>query len=98
MISLTQLADWWQRFFHEPEPVAALAVFRIAFGLVLVVNGLTLLPYISDFFGPRGLLGVKGLAKAYPSPRLSLFYLLPQTEGAALLVVWAYLLGAVLLT
>jgi hypothetical protein len=98
MISLSQLGEAWQQFFHLPEPVATLAVFRIAFGLVLVANGLTLLPYVSDFFGPRGLLGVKGLAKAYPNPRLSLFYLLPQTEGAARLVVWAYLMAAGMLT
>jgi hypothetical protein len=98
VISLAELWRVWERFFHAPEPVATLCVFRIAFGLVLVANALTLLPCASDFFGPHGLLGAKGLSKAYPNPRLSLFFPFPATSRTAVGMLVAFLLASLALT
>ena len=87
MISLAEIWQAWQHFFHDPQPVATLCVFRILFGLVLVFNGCTLLPFARDFFGPLGLLGIKRFAKAYPQARVSLFYFLPATDQSAVAMV-----------
>jgi hypothetical protein len=77
VIALNELGLAWQRLFHTPEPVATLCVFRLLFGLLLIVNACNLLLYADDFFGPDGLLSVRGWAKTYPRQRLSVFYLLP---------------------
>jgi hypothetical protein len=87
VISLAEIWQAWQHFFHDPQPVATLCVFRILFGLVLVFNGCTLLPFARDFFGPLGLLGIKRFAKAYPQARVSLFYFLPATDQSAVAMV-----------
>jgi hypothetical protein len=46
----------WQQFFFEPQPTSTLAIFRIAFGLVVTAWTLTQLPYLFDFYGPQGIL------------------------------------------
>ena len=46
----------WERFFFEPTSTATLAVFRIAFGLVMTAWTLTQLPYLFVFYGPAGVL------------------------------------------
>lgn len=98
MISLFDFWQAWEQFFHAPAPVATLCVFRVLFGLILLVNALTLLPFATDFFGPLGLMGTKAYAKAYPVPRLSLFYLLPQTPAVATWMVRLLVVSTACLT
>jgi hypothetical protein len=94
VISLGGLGHAWQQFFHTPEPVAALCVFRLLFGLLLFVNGLNLLLYADDFFGPLGILSARGFEKVYPQKRFSLFLMLPATSGTAYGMVIAFLLAS----
>jgi Vitamin K-dependent gamma-carboxylase len=42
----------WQRFWFTPQPTAALALFRIAFGLLVTAWTLSLAPDLPAFFGP----------------------------------------------
>jgi Vitamin K-dependent gamma-carboxylase len=46
----------WSRFWFEPVSTAPLAVFRIAFGLVVFFWTLSLLPQLSPFFTKGGIL------------------------------------------
>lgn len=46
----------WERFFFTPTSTAPLAVFRIAFGLVITLWTATQLPDLFDFYGPDGVL------------------------------------------
>jgi hypothetical protein len=46
----------WQRFWFEPQETSSLALFRIAFGLLATAWTLTLIPDLSAFFGPAGIL------------------------------------------
>ena len=87
MISLTEFAKWWQQFFHAPEPVATLCVFRVLFGLLMVGNACTLIRHARDFFGPEGLLSAQEFTKAYPRRRFTLFHLLPATNATTRAVV-----------
>jgi hypothetical protein len=96
--SLSQIGQAWQQFFHAPEPVATLCVFRMLFGLLLVANGLNLLLYADDFFGPLGILGSRGFAKTYPRPRLSIFHLLPASSRTAYGVVLALIAASAAMT
>ncbi|WP_018332464.1 HTTM domain-containing protein [Actinomycetospora chiangmaiensis] len=52
------LAAWagWERFFFTPTSTAPLAVFRIAFGLVVTLWTATQLPNLFTFYGPDGVL------------------------------------------
>lgn len=83
MISLSDLAKGWNWFFHAPEGVATLCVFRILFGSLIAANACTLLPIATELFGPDGLLGPREWQRAYPRPRLSLFHILPATDATA---------------
>lgn len=46
----------WDRFFFTPESTAPLAVFRIAYGVVVTLWTLTQLPHLFVFYGPDGVL------------------------------------------
>jgi hypothetical protein len=46
----------WERFFFTPESTAPLAVFRIAYGVVVTLWTLTQLPHLFVFYGPDGVL------------------------------------------
>jgi hypothetical protein len=83
----------WQRFWFEPQETSSLALFRIAFGLVAVVWTLTLIPDLSDFFGPSGVLpdntaysiGQWGLLDLFNDPRV-LLAVFALTLGSAIAV------------
>jgi Vitamin K-dependent gamma-carboxylase len=49
-----RLADAWERFWFEPEPVSTLALVRLAFGLLVFVWALSLVPDLEAFFGAEG--------------------------------------------
>jgi hypothetical protein len=87
----------WNRFWFEPVSTAPLAVFRIAFGLIVFFWTLTLLPQLSPFFTKGGILpsqphysgdlrDVWGLLGIFPS------------ETAVVLVWVALLLASIALT
>jgi uncharacterized membrane protein len=48
-------ADGWRRFWFEPQPTSTLAVFRIAFGLVVTAWTGSLAPDLLAFYGPYGI-------------------------------------------
>jgi hypothetical protein len=49
------LPDGWRRFFFEPEPVAPVVLVRMAFGVLVVLWALSLLPDAVAFFSDDGL-------------------------------------------
>ena len=79
----------WNRFWFEPVSTAPLALFRIAFGVVLFFWTLSLLPELSPFFTKSGILphqphytsGGWGLLGEFPSK-------------TAVVILWALLLLA----
>jgi len=52
---MSAAVDAWNRFFFEPVSTATLAVFRIAFGLILFFWTLSLLPELDPFFTKTGI-------------------------------------------
>lgn len=81
-------------FFFRKEPVEGIALFRILFALMSVLNALLLLPNLQDFFGPFGMLE--------PAPpvrltTLNIFYFVPLTRISVNAVYGLYLLSSVTL-
>ncbi len=85
----------WDRFFFTPESTAPLAVFRIAYGLVITLWTLTQLPHLFVFYGPDGVLpapppvsagqwGVLTMANSVPV--LAVVWLATLLAGVALLI------------
>ena len=79
------VAREWNGFFHRPEPVAGLALFRILFGLVLLLNWALLAPDVLTWLGERGVLTAE-TARRMTGPRLSVFPLLPPGDAWVLAV------------
>ena len=98
MIDLAQLAGAWEHFFFEPAPVHSLAIFRIAFGLVLLLDAVFLLANLDQYLGPKGLTEHHRYFKHNHGRALSLFLHLPPTLGTVYGVMGLHLLAVTCLT
>ncbi len=93
-----RVARAWNNFFFTPQRATSIALFRILYGLIVIVDLLLLFPDWLTCFGPHGLLGLETMHRMEPGPRLNLFTLLPQSDAWVLAFFWVFLLCAVLLT
>jgi hypothetical protein len=84
----------WLRFWFEPQSTATLALFRIAFGLLVTAWTITLAPNLFAFFGPDG------IDPGQPERAVGEWGLLAETANPTALVgvFLATLAGAVALT
>ena len=96
-MSLKTLARAWNHFFFEPESPVPIAVFRIAFSLVLLVDAFLLRPDWLTWYGPRGLVSLQTMQQMEGGTRINLFAVFPQTEFWANAIFWALVASAVLL-
>jgi hypothetical protein len=80
--------DRWSRFWFRPEPMTALALVRILFGLVMVAWSFALLPNLLTFLG-RG-----GILPNQPSSRYAWGPLQIWHSDQVVIGVWALLLIA----
>ncbi|NMO88639.1 HTTM domain-containing protein [Actinomycetospora sp. TBRC 11914] len=96
----------WERFFFTPESTAPLAVFRIAYGIVITLWTLTQLPHLFVFYGPDGVLptppavsaGQWGVLTMVNSvPVLAVVWLATLLSGLALLVGTSPRIAAIVL-
>jgi hypothetical protein len=94
----------WQRFWFEPRSTATLALFRIAFGLLVVGWTLSLIPNLFAFLGPDGIEpgplgrapGEWGLLTGTTGPIVVVAVLLSTLAGAvALALGWHAHIAAV---
>jgi uncharacterized membrane protein YphA (DoxX/SURF4 family) len=94
LISLATLEQAWREFFFTPEPAVTVAVFRILFGVILVVHGLLLWPHASLWYGPLGFLPYKQYCQIYGRSRLSVFQFLPDSDLTAKVVLAVFITAA----
>ena len=52
---MSRLVARWDRFWFASQPTSTLALFRIVFGLLVIVWALALLPDLLTFFGRGGI-------------------------------------------
>ena len=88
----------WDRFLFEPISPVPLAVYRILFGSLVILNALLLLPELPFLFGETGILPLDVSRKFAPPPRLNVLAWLPNTPGSLYAFFAVYLLAAVCLT
>jgi hypothetical protein len=98
VIPFTAVAEGWRAFFHAPEPPHTIALFRIVFGVVLIVNVVSYARDARLWAGPEGLVSHDEFLRLYGRSRFTLFTWLPPTERTVWLVIGAHLAAAVSLT
>jgi hypothetical protein len=82
MFNLQNLASLWNQFFHASESTLTLAVFRVAFGALLLVNACSFWRAAEFCFYPAGALALAAQQLAFKRTTWSLFNHLPPTQGA----------------
>lgn len=91
---LNRLSAVWTRFWFQPQQTSTLGLFRIAYGVVVTLWTLSLLPNLFDFFSSGGVL------PQYPNDGAWLWGVLELSTSTPLLITTfvALLIGAVALT
>ena len=97
-MKLKDIRTLWNHFFFGKEPVEGIAVFRICFGLVLIVSALFLLPGFSDWFGSHAIVQASTAATFTGPGRLNLFSWLGDSENTAYFIYATHLAAVVGLT
>jgi hypothetical protein len=94
MMPLASLEQAWREFFFAPEPAVTVAVFRIVFGVILVIHGLLLWPHASLWYGPKGFLPYTQYFQIYGRSRLTLFQFLPDSDVTVKVVLAVFVAAA----
>jgi hypothetical protein len=97
-VSVRGLVRAWNDFFFKPQPVTPVAVFRILYGLLVIVDLILLRPDWLTWYGPRGFLSLETMRLLAPGPRVNVFLFLPQTVLAVTIFFWIFLILAACLT
>ena len=88
----------WDRFLFQPISPVPVALYRIGFGVLVLVDLLFLLPDLHTFFGERGILPMADSLQYLRTPRLNVLAHLPN-EPAWLVAFFAVaLIAAVCVT
>src|SRR4051812_40787762 len=87
----------WNRFFFSSIPAYPLALFRIAFALIVTVMLLLLIPDAFVWFGEEGALPKQVASRLLDGPRLSLFQVLPTSDYTVIGVLACSVATALLL-
>jgi len=87
--------DAWRALFFTPESPAVVALFRIAFGSVMVIDAVETARAAPVTLSPRGVFDYPTYRSSRFGRRWSLFRHLPPTEASVRVVVGLYLGAAV---
>ena len=91
------LAVWNRFFFAEQSPVP-LALFRIVYGLLVIVTVLLLKADWISWYGTHAWMSLDTMRELEPGVRLNLFTILPKDDRSVIALFWIFLASAVLLT
>ncbi|WP_299654779.1 HTTM domain-containing protein [uncultured Tateyamaria sp.] len=95
MTAETLLAAW-NGFFFEPISVLPMAVFRIVFGCVLLIDGIYMALHAREYLGPRGLTEYTRYFKRTRGRALSLFLFLPNSMWSVRLILVVHLIAVLM--
>ncbi len=97
MISVLQLAEHWHVFFFSLQPNTTIAVFRICFGFLLVVNALLLFVDARLWFFPDGVYSQPFFDRHLKRSRFSLLAFLPAGKWGTYSVLYINLFASLCL-
>ncbi len=94
MISIRDVLDGWNHFFHAPEYPATIALFRVLWGLLIALDAALMLSWSRLYFGPEGWLSAARHREIFGKGRFSLFNLLPETDRSGNISLWLLILSS----
>lgn len=96
-MSLKTIARAWNEFFFEPVSPVPIALFRVLYSLIVLLDVVLLRPDWLTWFGPRGLVTLPTMQQMEQGPRIDIFAFLPQTEFWTSAVFWMIVVSALFL-
>jgi hypothetical protein len=93
LLDLQNPVGLWNQFFHAPESTLTIAIFRVAFGALMLVNACSLWRAAEYCFYPAGALALEDQRLSFKKTTWSLFNHLPPTGGAVDLVLLLHFVG-----
>ncbi len=87
MISIEQILNFWNWFFHEPQSLFPLAVFRAALGVLVFLNGLLLIPCVPRHLAVDAVVDFARFEKFVGRSRMNLLNVLPATTASVYLLI-----------
>ncbi|MFV3408643.1 HTTM domain-containing protein [Bdellovibrio bacteriovorus] len=94
-MKLTTLTSGLNEFFFKPQPVHTVALLRVLFGVVLLINWFMVWSHLDTFWGVEGIYSLESALKMGSAFRFSLFELLPPDPRVPALLALVHL-GAVI--
>ena len=95
---LKSLLDAWNSFFFAPQSPLPIALFRILYGLLVIITLLLLRPDWPTWYGPHAWVSLPTMHTLEPGSRLDLFTIIPQNDVWIEALFWVFLASAALLT
>ncbi len=97
-MTLRQVCQTFWLWLTGPVNPLPLALFRILFGIILVLNGILLYDDLDMWFATGGIFPLSSARSMIGSNRLNVFLWLGDSPQIVAVVYWAYMLASVLLT
>jgi hypothetical protein len=91
-VRLKSLLDAWNSFFFAPQSPLPIALFRILYGLLVIITLLLLWPDWLTWYGPHAWVSLSTMHALESGPRLNLFTIIPQNDVWIEVLFW-YLIG-----
>jgi hypothetical protein len=92
------LPEAWNTFFFAKQSPTPIALFRIAYGVLVLATLLLLRPDWLTWYGTHAWISLPTMQMVEPGRRLNLFTIMPQTDGWIAALFWVFLGSAILLT
>ena len=95
---MSALVAAWNRFFFAEQSPLPLALFRIAYGLVVICTLVLLKPDWLTWYGTHAWVSLNTMRELEPGVRLNLFTVIPQDDRWIIALFWVFLGSAIMLT
>lgn len=97
-VRLKSVAREWNRFFFAKQSPVPIALFRIAYGVLVIATLVSLRPDWFAWFGTHAWIRLSAMQTVEPGTRLNLFTIIPQSDPWIDAFFWFSLGSALLLT
>jgi hypothetical protein len=88
----------WNEFFFKPASPLPVCLFRIFYGVIVLANLVLLKPEWLMWYGSHAVTSLATTHKFYRGMVMSLFEVMPQTDRAAIIFFWVFVVCAICLT
>jgi hypothetical protein len=95
---MSAILDAWNRFFFARRSPLPLALFRIVYGILVIMTLLLLKGDWLSWYGTHAWMSLDTMRELEPGVRLNLFTILPKDDRWIIVVFWVLLASAALLT